>query len=108
MVTSILEGPRLPDVLFFEIFGNLLAGVGVTGVVIGFVVTVVGNNVVLVRASEVAVENNGVVLCGSVVSPGLGSRDVSGPVDSIVCASVPVVVSLVKSFVVPVLLEVSL
>lgn len=70
----------------------------------GVVVTVVDGNV-LERASVLVLGNNGVVLCGSVDSPRVDP--VSDPVDSTVWAFVPIVVSLVKSFVAPILLEVS-
>lgn len=105
MVTSILEGPRLV-VLFFCIFGNLLVEDAVTNVVMGVVVTIVDGNVVLERVSVFVLENTEVVLCCSVDSPKV--NPVSLPVDSTVCASVPIVISLVKSFVIPALPEVSL
>ncbi|KOX77945.1 hypothetical protein WN51_05833 [Melipona quadrifasciata] len=105
MVTSILEGPRLV-VLFFCIFGNLLVEDAVTNVVImGVVVTVVDGNVVLKRVSVFVLENTEVVLSCSVDSPKVNPVSDPDPVDSTVCASVPIVISLAKSFVIPALPE---
>lgn len=79
----------------------------VTGMVTDVVVT--AGNVVLERPPSIIVEvlvNDGVVVvvCDSVVS-----LDVSDPVDSIVCAFVPTVFSLVNSsFVTPIPVTVSL
>lgn len=102
MVTSILEGPRFAVVLFFCTLGNFLVELTVTGVVMGVVLAVVGNVIVLDRPS-VSLVNVGVVFWNSV---DFAKLELSDPVDTTVCASV-IVVSLVKSLVVPVL-EVSL
>lgn len=79
-MTSILEGPRFPVVLFFCIFGNFRIGVIATGVVvvIGVVTAVTGNDAALERASVVVLTNTGVVFWEAVVS---GTLEVSELVD---------------------------
>ena len=104
IVTSILEGPRFPVVLFFCTFGYFLVGLTVTGVVMAVVATVVSSDTVLDRLSVVVLEIMGVVLSDSVDS---GKPEVCDSVDA-VRVSVPIVVSLVKPLVVPVLLDDSL